>query len=234
MATVVYQGSAAIDENGKAHGGAAGDQNGREVRIGAWYKHPFGWVVIRAKKPEHRAKIAAAMRAACANPRIGYDQYQRDTLYATAKLLGFDISKVAVPCETDCSALVRVCCAFAGIMVSNVPRFSTCRMVSVLKATGKFDVLTDPHYTDHSAWLMEGDILCTKTTGHTVVILNNGEMANVPIPEAPAVYYTVVRGDSWARIAKRNGMTRLQLMNLNGKTLLTARPIHPGDKLRIK
>lgn len=51
MATV-YVGGASIDENGRAHGGQAGNQTGRELRKQKWYKHKKGWRVFRAKSPE--------------------------------------------------------------------------------------------------------------------------------------------------------------------------------------
>ena len=34
-------GHASIDENGKAAGGAGGDQNGREVLVRQWYEKPW-------------------------------------------------------------------------------------------------------------------------------------------------------------------------------------------------
>jgi len=45
----VKLGSARIDENGQAHGGAAGDQIGKEVSTQSWYAHSKGWVLLRAK-----------------------------------------------------------------------------------------------------------------------------------------------------------------------------------------
>lgn len=101
---VVKMGSAHGDENGKAHGGQAGDQTGKEVSVSNWRKHEKGWRVFRAKDPNVAEKIAWDMEAACNNNHIGYDQYQRDTLYNAAQKVGFDCSKVAVNCETDCSA----------------------------------------------------------------------------------------------------------------------------------
>jgi hypothetical protein len=172
--STVYVGSASIDERGKASGGAAGDQTGREVRTQAWYKHEKGWVVIRAKDDAVRAKIAEAMRAACDNPLIGYDQGQRDTLYNASKAFGFNPALVAVKCECDCSSLVRVCCCYAGVMVGN---FRTVSEPEFLEATGRFNLLSDAAYTDHSDRLMAGDILCTPVSGHTVVVLNDGDNA---------------------------------------------------------
>ena len=102
-------GSARIDERGKAYGGKAGDQTGRELSTQRWYLHKKGWRVFRAKDRAAALKIAADMEAACKNSHIGYDQWQRNTLYKAAEPLGFDCAKVKTNCETDCSELVRVC-----------------------------------------------------------------------------------------------------------------------------
>lgn len=171
----VIVGSARHDENGKVKGGKAGDQTGHEVETQKWYKHSKGWIVIRPKSAEVREKVAQDMEWACSNPNIGYDQGQNHTLYNEAKKYGFNCKQVNVPCETDCSRLIRVCLAYAGIHVNN---FYTGDEVEVLKKTGKFDILTSPKYTDSSNYLLRGDILCTKTTGHTVVVLSNGYMVD--------------------------------------------------------
>ena len=175
MATVKI-GSARIDENGNATGGKAGDQTGKEVSTQNWYKHSKGWRVFRAKDPEVAEKIAWDMQAACDNPKIGYDQGQRDTLYTVAKLVGFDCSKVQAACETDCSALVRVCCAYAGVMLPNI---RTTNEPKALLDSGDFVELTGAKYTDSPDYLRRGDILCTKTQGHTVVVLSSGSKAEV-------------------------------------------------------
>lgn len=172
MAVII--GSARIDENGTAHGGRAGDQTGKEVSTQNWYLSSKGWRVFRAKDPAQAEKIAQAMEAACANAHIGYDQYERGTLYKAAEAVGFDISRVTVDCETDCSALVRVCCAYAGIMV---PNFRTPDEPQKLLDSGAFIELKGTKYTDASDYLRRGDILDTKTQGHTVVVLSNGSKA---------------------------------------------------------
>ena len=64
-------GSARIDENGRAKGGKAGDQTGREVSTQSWYRHAKGWRVFRAKDPAVAAKIAQDMQWACDNSHIG-------------------------------------------------------------------------------------------------------------------------------------------------------------------
>lgn len=175
MATV-YVGSARSDENGKAYGGKAGDQkSGREVSTQAWYKHTKGWRVFRAKDPKKAAIIGNQMKAACANEKIGYDQWERYDLFSEAKKVGFDLSKVAVATECDCSELVRCCCAAAGIMNLPTTGFRTGNMPTHLLATGEFVELTGSKYTEQSAYLGKGDILVTKTSGHTVVVISNGD-----------------------------------------------------------
>lgn len=175
MAKIVYQGGASIDENGNAYGGAAGNQTGSELRARAWYKHKLGWVVIRARDSAIAKKLAEAMRRAVANRKIGYDQWSRNTLWDAVRLVGYDPARVMSPVETDCSALVRVCCAYAGIVIDEA--FRTTTEPAVLRATGAFDVLTDAKHTDYPDRLREGDILCTPKQGHTVIVLNDGDLA---------------------------------------------------------
>lgn len=171
----VRVGSARSNENGGITGGQAGDQkNGQEVSTQAWYLHAKGWKVIRAKDAATREKIAKAMEAACANDHIGYCQTHRTSLTAAAKPYGYDVSKVTADVEVDCSELVRVCCLYAGISVGS---FSTASEASTLKATGQFDVLTGDVYCKSSDYLLRGDILVTKTKGHTVAVLDNGSKA---------------------------------------------------------
>lgn len=168
-------GSARIDENGRAVGGRAGDQTGKEVSTQDWYLHSKGWVTIRAKDPAKREKIARAMERACANPHIGYDQSQNRTLWNVVKNLGYDPGLVTQNVETDCGQLVRVCVWYAGIKCDD---FYTANEVEVLRRTGQFDILTSSKYTTSSKYLLRGDIQVTKTKGHTIVVLSNGSMAS--------------------------------------------------------
>lgn len=173
-----------------------GDQNGgSEVSTEKYYVHSKGWYVLRAKNPEKREKIAVAMERACANNDIGYDQSTRLTLFNNVKDFGFDPAKTTKPVNTDCSALVRVCVHYAGIEVDN---FITSNEVSKLMATGAFEKFTDDAHCKSSDHLLRGDILDTRTKGHTVVVLSNGAKAH---EEVVSIAYKL--GD---RILK-NGMT---------------------------
>lgn len=176
--------AAHIDERGKATGGQAGDQTGREVCVRNYYVHSKGWRVFRPKSATAAGKIAWDAQAACDNKNIGYDQNQRISLYTAAKPYGFNVAKVDKPCETDCSALVRVCCAYAGI---DLPNFTTSDEAKTLLVSGAFTELTGDKYTKRSDYLRRGDILVTRTKGHTEIVLTNGTKAE-NVPETPATY----------------------------------------------
>lgn len=197
MAVIV--GSARGDENNRAHGGKAGDQkSGKEVSTQNWYKHTKGWRVFRAIDPNKAAIIGQQMRAACENDMIGYDQYERYDLFAEAKKVGFDLAAVAVPTECDCSELVRCCCAAAGIMDLPTRDFRTINMAKHLLKTGEFVELEGSKYTEQSEYLGAGDILVTRTSGHTVVVLTNGKKyEGTIIPEEPELGERLLRnGDA--------------------------------------
>ena len=113
----VKVGSARIDERGKISGGKAGDSTGKEVSTQNWYLHSKGWRVFRAKDRVKALAIALCMERACKNNNIGYDQYQRNTLYSALQAVGWKLGLLKKNVETDCSALVRVCLKFCGIEV---------------------------------------------------------------------------------------------------------------------
>ena len=177
MAVII--GHASLDERGKANSGQAGDQTGKELCTRNWYNR--GWtVLLRAKDPAVAERMATACEAGCANPRIGYDQYQRNTLRTQARAVGWDLSKITTNCETDCSAFMSVCAEAAGIDMDdtytsgNAP--VTWNMRQLFVGTGAFTALTDSKYLTSDKYLRRGDILVYEK-GHTVMALSNGSMA---------------------------------------------------------
>lgn len=198
---MVRVGSARIDERGKLSGGQAGDQTGQEVAIEPWYLHSKGWVIIRAKDSQIAEKIAADMEMACKNDLIGYDQSTSWDLYDKVRQYGWDCSRLKVAAETDCSSLVRTCVAYAT--GKNIPWFSTLNQVIVLSDTGYFDIITDAKYTCSPDYVRRGDILCTRTQGHTVVVLDNGSMVvtvsgRFAMPEGYLDYADKTEISGWA------------------------------------
>ena len=169
MATI-YVGSARIDENGNSTGGSAGDQKqtsstadyAGEVSMQKMYTHTKGWYIFRPKSTSHATKLASAMKTACNNANIGYDQGNRLGIikYGTS---------TTTKTECDCSSLVRQCVIEAtGTDPGN---FTTSNEATKLKNTGLFeDKIT---YTSQSKTpVYNGDILVTKTQGHTVIVVS--------------------------------------------------------------
>lgn len=179
MATV-YIGGASIDERGKASGGQAGNQTGRELRRQPYYDHDKRWYVFRARNPAVREDIAVAMENSIANRNIGYDQLQNQTLWNQVKGKGFDPSRATSPCETDCARLVRVCVAYGfnenGLDASAVPDWYTGTLPKLIMGLGEFVKYTDDKHCKGGRSLARGDILCTRSKGHTVVVLNDGDL----------------------------------------------------------
>lgn len=193
----VMVGSARSDERGKANSGKAGDQNGgKEVSTQSWYKHSKGWRVFRPKDPEKAEKMGVAMKILCADNNIGYDQYQRNTLYNLLKKNGWDIKNVSSKVETDCSALVRVCAMYAGI---SLPDFTTANEAKALLNSGEFVEMKGSKYTSQSTYLGVGDVLVTCSKGHTVIVISNGSKyegsASVIIPVQELGDKTLRNGD---------------------------------------
>lgn len=165
----VLIGHASIDENGHATGGIAGDQTGKEICIRSWYNKP--WTkVFRPVSNIAAEAIASAMEAACNNSHIGYNQFDRKSLYEEAKKVNFDLNKITVDCNTDGSALIAVCVNAANIPVT--ANMTTSTEEKILTRTAAFQILTGQEYLTSSQYLKRGDILLA--SGHTVIVLSNG------------------------------------------------------------
>ena len=157
-------GSARIDEGGTLHGGRAGDQKQTavpdrkgEVSLQDFYIHRKGWYILRARKPEIQANLALSMERACNNKNIGYDQGQRLGILTNG-------TGSKMPTECDCSSLVRQCIKEAS--GKDPGNFTTATEAHAVLSTGLFDRLQ--FSGADRLWI--GDILVTKTKGHTVIV----------------------------------------------------------------
>ena len=166
-------GSARIDENGNLKNGKAGDQTRKEVSTQAYYTHKKGWYVLRAKSVAHANALATAMKQACDNNKIGYDQNERNGVITQLKKYG-SLDKIATATECDCSSLVRTCIIQAtGKDVGNI---TTANEASVLEASGLFEAKKS---VNGEGMLYNGDILVTKTKGHTVIVVSGRARSTV-------------------------------------------------------
>lgn len=159
-------GSARIDENGNLKNGKAGDQTSGEVSTQAYYMHKKGWYVMRAKSVAHANALATAMKQACDNNKIGYDQNERNGVITQLNKYG-SLSKIATNTECDCSSLVRACIIQAcGKDVGNM---TTANLATTLEKSGLFDAKKN---VTGEGMLYNGDVLVTKTKGHTVIVVS--------------------------------------------------------------
>lgn len=148
--------AARIDENGRASGGAVGDQTGREVTVQT-LSSSGKWTSILRPHRNASVIVQQAFNAA-ANDNIGYDQSNRTSLYSLAKASGWNLSKVG-RCECDCSSLVAVLANCAGYPVSK--DMYTGNERSVLKSAGWSQIAYS------ASVLRPGDVLWR--SGHTGV-----------------------------------------------------------------
>lgn len=153
-------GHASKTEHSGITNGVVGDQTGKEVCMRSYYMHSKGWYALRPKKIEHANAIAKAMIRACENDNIGYDQSGRLGIITYG-------TNSSVKTECDCSSLVRQCVIEGtGIDAGN---FTTANEKTMLLATGLFE---DAISVTSSTVLHNGDILVTKTKGHTVIVVD--------------------------------------------------------------
>lgn len=174
-----YVSGACIDERGKASGGKAGDQNGKEVCVHSLSSSGHWQRILRP--PRNAAKMVAAAYAMAANDHIGYDQSQRTTFYEQAKKVGWDVSAIKVDCETDCSAGVGVLCNCAGYKVSKDVYTGNER--SALAAVG----FKDMPYSEGA--LQPGDVLWR--SGHTVVYVGTNKTYTATATSSPVLFKLV-------------------------------------------
>lgn len=225
----IFIGHASIDESGRAGGGQAGDQTGKEVYIGNWYAGNWN-IVLRPKSSTVADKMASTCETLCKSNLVGYDQYQRNTLWDELEKVGWDATKLAAKCETDCSAFVRACTRAAGI---DVPRVAmgggqynapvTYTMRSAFSSTGAFEVLTDAKYLTSDAYLKRGDVL-VREAGHTAMALGNGALADTPTQaaSAPAVTAPTTALAGGTKDVKATGIAFLRDKTLSGTYKCTA------------
>ena len=194
-------GSARIDENGNLKNGKAGDQTGKEVSTQAYYTHKKGWYIFRPKSVAHANALATAMKQACDNNKIGYDQNERNGVITQLKKYG-SLDKIATATECDCSSLVRACIIQAtGKDVGNI---TTANEASVLEASGLFEAKKS---VTGEGMLYNGDILVTKTKGHTVIVVSGRARSTATTSNtSTATKSYLSKGD------KGNGIKTMQTM----------------------
>ena len=220
MAVII--GSARHDEHGNCYsGGKSGDQTGQEVSTQKFYNHSKGWNVLRAKDNKVAEKLAEAMQIACGNKNIGYDQSER---YGVIKH-GIN-TKVKTEC--DCSSLVRACIIYAS--GKDVGDFNTSNERSVILKSGLFE---DVGSYEQGDTLYNGDILVTRTKGHTVIVTGGakknkekyypkytGNSSSI-VEALKAVGEDDVSKEHRAEIAKKNGFSNFKFTSEENSKMIS-------------
>ena len=167
-------GNAVHDENGKSRGGKKGDQlqkktpdTSGEVKIQDFYMNKKGWNVLRLKNATYAIAAASLMRLACDNKNVGYSQSDREAIYKD----GVTSDK---PTNCDCSSLV--CEILREVTPKKIPDFYTGNEVEVLEKTGLFEKAFE--FVAGETTLYVGDVLVTKTKGHTLIIVEGMPRTN--------------------------------------------------------
>lgn len=220
MAVII--GSARHDEHGNCYsGGKSGDQTGQEVSMQKFYNHSKGWNVLRAKNNKVAEKLAEAMTIACVNKNIGYDQSER---YGVIKH-GIN-TKVKTEC--DCSSLVRACIIYAS--GKDVGDFNTSNERPVILKSGLFDDMGSYHA---GLVLHNGDILVTRTKGHTAIVVSGAKKSkgkyypkykgssNSIVEALKAVGEDDVSKEHRAEIAKKNGFSNFKFTSEENSKMIS-------------
>ena len=161
------------DENGKARGGKAGDQTGKEILVANWYKRTGGWEVYLECTDKALAKIAADFAVQIANDdSFGYDQDQRTTGLKAIQAAG-SIGDAAES-ELDCSALVFAAYILAGL---EIEVGYTGNLEARFLATGLFIAHRESKYLTSGDYATIGGIYLTSGK-HTAIVVTNGSKSD--------------------------------------------------------
>ena len=207
------------DENGKANGGQAGDQTGKEILVHDWKERDGGWDVYLECTDREIAEAAAASAVDIAeDDSFGYDQSQRWT-GADAIAAAKDVFSAAAS-EFDCSSFVDTVYSINGL---GIKRGYTGNLESRYLATGKFIAHREAKYLKSADYATVGGLYLTAGKHVAIVVESDAEPNDVePRPEDEADQieppYIEVLGSVNVRVAA-------------GKENERITTAHNGDKL---
>lgn len=176
------------DSRNKYWGDVAGDQSGTEWYVRPWYKGGWDEVFVHPDAAVREA-IAKVSTQGANNPNVGYDQYQRLTFFENLKNVKWDASKIAVKCESDCSASTAACAIAAGHLTGNPKIYNNVSPYAVSWNIGSqlvkagFIRFTAAKYLTSDAYLPRGAIV-NRSNQHVVINLTDGLYAKETIRKA--------------------------------------------------
>lgn len=177
---------ASIGDDGKVHGGKAGDQTGKEVCIRSWWYYNWN-KMIRCKNAAIGAKASSIAQKLANSNLVGYDQTiakndGRNTLYQALRKYGFDVDnyiKSGEKTEADCSSFLYAvyCCVYPQLRSnSNAPTTTSWPTLAKLHKE-LFEIYTASKYLKNDNNVRAGDML-DWTGYHIVMVCGNSATAN--------------------------------------------------------
>lgn len=216
---------AVCDENGKARGGIAGDQTGKEIREAKWYVREGGWAQYIECTDEAIAGRAVIIAEAIEKGNYGYSQDNRWSGYESICSSTIEGGRG----DFDCSSLVLSCYILAGLNIR--PSGSTHDLAKRLCDTGKFVCYTGAGHTENCDKARKGSLYCTPGK-HVIMCIEDG--SQVPVNEISSndqgVSEVEVPVYAPANQVKALGSVRIRDVPKTGKTIAIA---HKGDLLEV-
>ena len=205
-----YISNSGVDSKGTYHGDTAGDQNGKEWQLRAWYKRPWT-VVLRYPDEKARTLFAQLSCAAALNDKVGYDQYQRYTYLTELSKAGWNPENLTTACEEDCTAGVTANWIAVGHLLgidalASLDKTTRSTNMRARFVKAGFIALTESKYINGVDWLMPGDVLLYESH-HAAANVTRGKKAEELLPAGPQV--RIVNGNCWIRTEP--GTTGLKL-----------------------
>ena len=181
-------GNSGHDENGKYHGGAAGDQTGGEAALRAWYSRPWT-VVLRYPDPAVALLIAKLEIEMCLNDNVGYDQYQRYTYWDALVAANYSPSAIKTKCEQDCTAGTTANVKAAGHILgiralADIDKTTRSGNMKARFVAAGFRALTASKYLSSPKYLLPGDVLLCENH-HAAMNITYGSRVDKAAQAAP-------------------------------------------------
>lgn len=191
---------AVADEHGKAHGGALGDQTGKEIREAEWYNKP--WDCYLAPKDKVLGVLASNWAEQIAEGNFGYNQDDRWSGYKSILENGIDKATG----DFDCSSLVISCYIFAGAKLK--PTGYTGNLERILVESGLFTAYHDEHLLNPHLACQGG--LYVRKNSHVCMCVECGSDFNF-FPE-----------ETEGKRIKTKGSVRIRTKPVDGEKVRTA------------
>lgn len=206
---------AICDENGSSHGGAPGDQTGKEIRDQEWYRRSGGWEQYLECTDRALAEHAVTIAKAIVDGNYGYSQDGGKN----GRWSGYDAileKGIENGCGNfDCSSFVLSCYRLAGLRIKEKSG-STHDLAKILLETGKFALVTSEPFLSDPERAAIGGLYCTPAAHVCMCVEDGKKYRGEDVPERELI--------------RAKGSVRIRETPKDGRTLAVA---HKGDVIEV-